>query len=224
MKCGTQVVFKPKFEKKWVAASKHWDRTELLTIRRPTQMTDLKNSIPRPIQRPVKYSYPMWQSRELNEKIPMYRSRGPTGSSLILHRGLVGNNPLKVNVKLQFSLKDPYSQDVSNTYNPLHDPHLKNWVNLPRNRKLLQKQGLITDDGDVVCNLKEYNEYRCFLWRVHNDLVIQKLEQIDEQKLEEKLVFKANLFHKNDIDKKLKRLSYILLKNKRQNVSVSVYF
>lgn len=182
-------------------------------------MSDLKNSIPQPKQRPVKYSYPVWRSRELNEKIPMYCGRGPAGP-LVLHRGLMGNNPLKANVKLKFSLKDPYSQDISNSYNPLHDPHLKHWVKLPTNRKFLQKQGLITDEGDVVCDLKEYNEYRQFLWRVHNDLVMKKLEQIDQQKFEEKLVFKANLYHKNDIDNKLKRLNYILSKKKRQKVSV----
>lgn len=219
MKCGTQVIFKPEFRKKMIAASKHCDRTELLTLQRPTPISALKNSIPRPKQRPVKHSYPVWQSRELNEKIPMYHGHGPA-CPLVLHRGLMGNNPLKANVKLKFSLKDPYNQDISNTYNPLHDPHLKHWVNLPTNRKLLQKQGLITDDGDVICDLKEYNEYRLFLWRVQNDLVIQKLKQIDQQKFEEKLVFKANLYHKNEVDKKLKRLNYILSKNKQQNVSI----
>lgn len=219
MKCGTQVVLKPKLKKKWQATTKECDQTKLLTLRRPTIMSDLKNSIPRPQQRPVKCSYPVWQSRELNEKIPMFHGRSPSGP-LVLHKGLVGNNPLKANVKLKFSLKDPHSREISNTYNPLHDPHLKHWVNLSTNRKFLQKQGLITKDGDVVCNLKEFNEYRQFLWRVHNDLVLQKLEQIDQQKLEEKLVFKANLCHKNYVDKKLKRLNYITSKNKRQSVSI----
>lgn len=222
MPYGTQALFKPNSRKKSVA-SKHCNRMKLLNLRRPTPVSDLKNSIPHPKQRPVKYSYPVWQSRELDEKIPMYHGRGPEGP-LVLHRGLAGNNPLKANVKLKFSLKDPHSRDVSNTYNSLHDPHLKRWVNLPTNRKFLQKQGLITDDGDVICNLKEYNEYRKFLWRIHNDMVLQKLKQIDQQKLEEKLVFKANLFHKNNVDKKLKSLNYIMSKNERYNVSVLIYF
>lgn len=217
MNCGTQEKLTPKLKKKWVAADQ-CDRMELLTLRLPTPMSDLKNSVSRPTQRPVKNSYPTWQARELNEKIPLYQGSGPTGP-LVLHRGLVGNNPLKSNVKLKFSLKDPYCQEVSNSYNPLHDPHLINWVNSPTNCKFLQKQGLITEDMDVVCNLKEYNEYRRFLWRIHNDRVIQKLKQKEQLELEEKLIFNANRYHTREIGKQLKRIKYIISKNKRQHVS-----
>lgn len=218
MICGTQEKSLPVFEKKWKTA-KECDRTKLLTLRHPTRLSKFKNSVPRPKYRPVKNALPLWEHRELNEKIPMYQGYGPDGP-LLLHRGLMGRNPLRPDIgdtKLNFLLSDPYCHDVSYTYNPLHDSHLKNWVTSGNNPVLLYKQGLITEDLEVVCNLKEYNEYRRFLWRKHNDLVNKKLRHNDQLQIEQKLINRANLNHTKELIKKLKHLKYII--SKKNDVS-----
>lgn len=217
MNCGTQIKPLSKLKKTWKPAKK-CDRTELLQLHRPTSLSKLKNTIPRPKCRPIKDDLPFWEIRELNEKIPMYHGYVPSGR-IVLHRGLMGNNFHKTNVKLNFSLSDPYCRDVSYAYNALHDPHLKHWSTSNKNRKFLQQQGLITEDMDVICSLKEYNEFRYYLWRVHNDLILQQLKLEEEKKVERKKILDANLNHQNEMLKKLKRLKYAMSKKELKNVS-----
>lgn len=214
---GTQEKPLPAFNKLWKPAEK-CDRTKLLNLHRPTPISEFKNTIPRPKYRPIKDALPFWEIRELNEKIPMYYKHTPSGP-IVFHRGLMGDNPLKSSFKLDFLLNDPHCHEVSNTYNPLHDPHLKHWLTSNNNRKFLHRQGLITDDMDVICNLKEFNEYRRFLWQVHNNITMWRLKSKEEKKIERKKIFNANQNHKNEVAKKLKHLKYIMSKREPQNVN-----
>lgn len=84
MLCGTQEKPLPVFEKKWKTA-KECDRTKLLTLRHPTRLSKFRNSVPRPKYRPIKNALPLWETRELDEKVPMYHGYGPDGP-LVLHR------------------------------------------------------------------------------------------------------------------------------------------
>lgn len=217
MSCGTSKKLTPALEKEW-KPTKKCDRTKLLCIRRPTYISNLKKSIPRPNQRPVKSALPIWEETELNEKICTFHGHTPTGP-LVFHRGLMGYDPLKTKSKSTFSLNDPHSREINNEYNPLHDPHLKNWLNSKTNRKFLHKQGLVTENMEVICNLKEYNDYRRFLWRRQNDEMTKLLKLKDQQKIEQLKINTANLNHQKNVANKLKRLKLVMSKEKPKNVS-----
>jgi len=215
MLCGTQEKPLPIFKKKW-RASKNCDRTTLLTLRRPTAVSKFRDTVPRPNCPPIKNSLPLWEYRQLDEKIPMYHGNSPSGP-IVFHRGPMGKNPLQADTKLSFVVNDPCK--ISHRYNPLHDPHLKHWVNSPINKKFLLKQGLITEDNDVICSLNEYNEYRRFLSRVHNDSIMHKQKIIDAENIDRKKIAIANFNHRKELSKNLKNFKDDKSKNKRQAVS-----
>lgn len=87
---------------------------------------------------------------------------------------------------LEFDLSDPYCHVISNEYQPLHDPHLKNHYNLPRMRRHLRKKGFITARGKVICNLREFNQYRQYLHKMC------LLEMAQERKVWQILYFIIN--------------------------------
>ena len=146
----------------------------------------------------------------------MYHRNTPSGP-IVFHRGPMGKNPLQADTKLSFLLNDPY--EISHKYNPLHDPHLKHWVNSPINQKLLQNQRLITEDNDVICSLKEYNEYRRFLSRLHNDAITHKIKVKEAENQDRKKIAMANFNHRKELQKKLKMLMPEKTNNKPQTVS-----
>ena len=45
-------------------------------------------------------------------------------------------------------------------YDSLHDPFLRNYFGKPRTKQLLVHNDLITKDGKVKCDIKEFNQYR----------------------------------------------------------------
>jgi len=132
----------------------------------------------------------------------------------------MGENPFESNRKLNFELNNSY--EISYKYNPLHDPHLKQWVNSPINRAFFQKQGLITEDKDVICSLTEYNEYRRFLLRIYNDTITRALELKNAENEDRKKIESANFNHKKDLIKKLKLFNYDKSRPKSQNVSLII--
>lgn len=70
-----------------------------------------------------------------------------------------------------FMLYDPYGYEVSFDYEPVHDKHLKKWFKNPRNRRHLIKHGLVTKDMNVKCSVKQYNDYRKYLQRIHSNAI-----------------------------------------------------
>ncbi|KAM6106518.1 fibrous sheath-interacting protein 2-like isoform 3-T6 [Phoenicopterus ruber ruber] len=62
-----------------------------------------------------------------------------------------------------FDLGDPYCRLMRTEYNSLHDPHLQAYHNRQDNIRRLKRAGYVTSDGQVVCTLKEFNEYRQYL-------------------------------------------------------------
>lgn len=212
MYCGTREKLLPAFEKKW-RPTKECDRTKLLTLRHPTTISKLSKSIPRPVHRPIKSALPIWDETELNEKICTYHGHTPTGP-LVFHRGLMGYNPLQVDRKLNFSLDDPHCRQVSYEYNPLHDPHLKNWLNKKHNRVFMLEQGLVTDDEEVICNLKQYNQYRRVLWSRHNHEMTRLLKLKDQQNIERQKIVTANVNHEKNLAKKVNKIKFVMSKNK----------
>ena len=63
--------------------------------------------------------------------------------------------------------KQRYDFDLNNAlyarpdeYDSLHDPFLRGYFDKPRTKRLLVHNDLITKDGKVKCDIKEFNRYR----------------------------------------------------------------
>lgn len=132
----------------------------------------------------------------------------------------MGNDPLRAgrNVWLAFEIvSPPGSPFVSRAYNALHDPHAQGWTSRPSIRRLLHRQGLLTDDMNVVCTLKDYNEYRLFLWRQHKDAVELRRQENEALDAERRRVSVVNWKLRVDIEKILRRAA--CLGRRPRNVS-----
>lgn len=197
---------------------------EFLGGRRPTRASELRDSVERPTCRPVRDALPQWDATPLHQKIPMFHGHGPNGP-VALSRGRVGSDPLRPanGVQMDFALDDPHGREVSNAYDALHDPHLKGWFGSARNRKILRKHGLVTDDDRVVCDLRRYNEYRRSLWRRHRDGIAEKLRERDELNDQRNRIFLANERFKRERDRKIRSLKAVDKKEReivRKKVSI----
>ncbi|PSN41598.1 hypothetical protein C0J52_17609, partial [Blattella germanica] len=71
--------------------------------------------------------------------------------------------------KPDFNLYDLAGNDINFKYNPLHDEHLRPFFSRKINRKYLIEKGYINKKGEVICSLKELNDYRRYLKKVYND-------------------------------------------------------
>ena len=62
---------------------------------------------------------------------------------------------------MDFDLSDPFFTEYKpGEYKPLHDPHLKHFLNKKSVRRCLMKNNLITKDGEVRCTLQEFNRFQ----------------------------------------------------------------
>jgi len=73
-----------------------------------------------------------------------------------------------------FDLTDPnlYTYPATLRYNSLYDKTLRGYFANPRVHKHLLRHGLVTRDGRVPCQLREFNHFRAYLHR-HNIRIIQ---------------------------------------------------
>ena len=78
--------------------------------------------------------------------------------------------------ELDFDCSCPADTKVTPEYKSLHDPHLKSYYYTHGVRERLIRMGFITHDGKVLCNLKEFNDYRKHLKRVN--LLLQKRREV----------------------------------------------
>ncbi|KAK2520588.1 hypothetical protein Q9233_011224, partial [Columba guinea] len=89
----------------------------------------------------------------LGVKIPV-----TPGSKPVFSRGKLGEKLHRPSGS--FDLGDPLGRRMSNEYNSLHDPHLQAYHQRKDNLERLKSQGFLTSNGNVVCSLKEFNQYR----------------------------------------------------------------
>ena len=100
--------------------------------------------------------------------------------TLILHNSLFIVLQKRKNYKeSDFDNNDPNIHLFNNDYISLHDRQIAPYFEDADARKVLQRHGLITSDGKVLCGLKEYNDYRRYLDSVN--LTMAK-SFLDEQK------------------------------------------
>ncbi|XP_022535603.2 uncharacterized protein LOC107196877 isoform X1 [Astyanax mexicanus] len=116
------------------------------------------------------------------EKIPlsplMQKRKGaklfvPAGSSVQCSRGKVGKSLYQA--LPEFSLQPklpPWS------YHSLHYKHLRTFFKNPAKKKHLVDRGLITEDGQVLCSIREFNQYIDYLKTIDSewDQALQKQE------------------------------------------------
>ncbi|XP_062603625.1 uncharacterized protein LOC134265435 [Saccostrea cucullata] len=125
---------------------------------------------------------PAWESLPLYSKFPMVPI--PKGSIKLCTTKLC--EPKHKVVDFEFDLTDPYCHVISNEYQPLHDPHLKNHFNIPRMQRHLRKNGFITEEGQVICNLREFNQYRQYLRKICLlEMAKERKEMEEERRLRE---------------------------------------
>ncbi|KAK3104092.1 hypothetical protein FSP39_024350 [Pinctada imbricata] len=106
---------------------------------------------------------PSWSSLPLYSKFPMVRV--PRGSFTLCTTMMC--EPKHKSLDFEFDLSDPYCHVISNEYQPLHDPHLRHHFSSPKMRRHLERNGFITNEGKVICNLKEFNQYRQYLRKIY---------------------------------------------------------
>lgn len=77
-----------------------------------------------------------------------------------------------------FDLADPYCYNVSYDYVPEHDPHLAHHFAQKPARKRMKILGFCTKDGRAVCSLKEFNQYRKYLYNQFMDRIHMEMKKL----------------------------------------------
>lgn len=139
-------------------------------------------------------SLPGWEHIPLNYKLPMLKcpgnqvifSKNKIGKSLHDNRwgsfcfrwckwigvlSFQGSSQLKN----QF---DPSGRDSYPEYNALHDSNLRDFYARERNLKRLRANGEITQQNDVICNLRDFNEYRQQLHKSQLHCILKKMNEL----------------------------------------------
>ncbi|CAD6998893.1 unnamed protein product [Ceratitis capitata] len=124
-------------------------------------------------------SLPGWELIPLNSKLPMLKCPG---------------NQFK-HLKQEF---DPSVRESLPEYNPLHDSNLKTFYANERNLKRLRENGEITQNNDVICNLKDFNEYRQQLHKTRLYYVLQELNRQENEQHDRMLITNAEAITARD--------------------------
>lgn len=83
-------------------------------------------------------------------------------------------------------------------YNPLHDSNLKTFYSNERNLKRLRENGEITNENEVICNLKDFNQYREDLHKSQLYYVLQAYRQREAERHDRMLIANAEGISRKD--------------------------
>lgn len=83
-------------------------------------------------------------------------------------------------------------------YNPLHDSNLRTFYANERNLKRLRMNGEITDDNEVICNLKDFNQFREELHKSQLYYVLQAYRQREAERHDRLLIANAERISRRD--------------------------
>nr|CAD7419001.1 unnamed protein product [Timema poppensis] len=147
------------------------ERINLLSTRRPTRVDDLYKAVPKPAGGVPKHGLPIWSDLLLDAKLPVIKA--PKGA-LVFSRGKVGEKLWRRPAAQDFNLYDPNGYEVTYHYDALHDGNLRRLLAQEGLQRRLKELGLMTDNGEAVCSLKQLNEYRRYLKRLHLDSLNQE--------------------------------------------------
>ncbi|XP_054742042.1 uncharacterized protein LOC129247124 [Anastrepha obliqua] len=135
-------------------------------------------------------SLPGWELIPLNSKLPMLKC---PGNQVIFSKNKIGQS-FKY-LKQEF---DPSVRESLPEYNPLHDSNLKTFYANERNLKRLRENGEITQNNDVICNLKDFNEYRQQLHRTRLYYVLQEINRQENEQHDRMLITNAEAITARD--------------------------
>ncbi|OWR54243.1 fibrous sheath-interacting protein 2 [Danaus plexippus plexippus] len=157
--------------------------TTLMTLRKPTELKKVIDSIPKPIRAVPKNGLPLWYRLGLECKLPVPKM--PAGK-IIFSRGKIGEDVRRLGLgtnapRPTFDLTDPYCNNVSYDYVPMHDPHLAHHFAQKPARNRMKLLGYCTKDGRAVCSLKEFNQYRKYLYNQFMDRIHMEMKMLDER-------------------------------------------
>lgn len=133
--------------------------------------------IPEPHYDLPEYFPPGYELIKLNRKAPMINM--PHTKSIYFRKCI--SKPLYHKENDVFDINDPYMNNISYPYEPLHDPALKRYFQQSQISKKLKKNGNLGRNNEVYCSLKEYNNYRRFLYDCHTNQ-IDKIRQIVDER------------------------------------------
>ncbi|CAB3241065.1 unnamed protein product [Arctia plantaginis] len=154
----------------------------LMTLRKPTELKKVIDSVPKPSRAVPKNGLPLWYKLGLESKLPVPKM--PVGK-ILFSRGKIGEDVRRLGLggggQPNFDLTDPYCNNVSYDYVPMHDPHLAHHFAQKPARKRMQSLGFCTKDGRAVCSLKEFNQYRKYLYNQFMDKIHVTMFQLDER-------------------------------------------
>lgn len=159
-------------------------------------------------------SLPGWELIPLNCKLPMLKC---PGNQVIFSKDKIGNSVSLLTQKIQetilfftymsiicFQFKCSMQEfDSSATinipeYNPLHDSNLKTFYANERNLKRLRMNGEITDNNEVICNLKDFNQFREDLHKSQLYYVLQAYRQREAERHDRLLIANAERISRRD--------------------------
>lgn len=174
---------------------------EIIKIRLSTNMIEILSLPRRPKETNVdlsKYklksglplnSLPGWEHIPLNSKLPMLKcpdnhvifTKNKIGQAIKNIRYVISINGCRPkNSKPIFKYRPTFDASATDglpEYNPLQDSSLRAFYSNERNLKRLRENGEITKNNDVICNLKDFNEYRQQLHKSQLYYILQELNR-----------------------------------------------
>ncbi|XP_030554844.1 uncharacterized protein LOC115758382 [Drosophila novamexicana] len=135
-------------------------------------------------------SLPGWELIPLNCKLPMLKC---PGNQVIFSKDKIGNT-----FKCSMQEFDSSVTIHIPEYNPLHDSNLKTFYSNERNLKRLRENGEITDENEVICNLKDFNQYREDLHKSQLYYVLQAYRQREAERHDRLLIANAETISRRD--------------------------
>ncbi|CAH2050767.1 unnamed protein product, partial [Iphiclides podalirius] len=179
----------------------------LMTLRKPTELRKVIESVPKPVRAVPKNGLPMWYRLGLECKLPVPKM--PQGK-IVFSRGKIGEDVRRLSrdktsgarialtpphtwyatarlfgvrrlglgsggPRPTFDLNDPYCNNVTYDYVPMHDPHLAHHFAQKPARCRMKQLGFCTKDGRAVCSLKEFNQVQKDE-RARDDLTLKRVE------------------------------------------------
>ncbi|XP_055336515.1 uncharacterized protein LOC129586973 isoform X2 [Paramacrobiotus metropolitanus] len=110
---------------------------------------------------------PLWRSLEYRNKLPL-----PSWHKWTLNCGPMNKGYVPKWLGAMFDTWDINVHVYDTEYHPLHDPALR--IFCFNRRKILLHQKLITPDGNVRANLRQFNQWRRHLFRYQHQLILKK--------------------------------------------------
>lgn len=129
--------------------------------------------MPKPDRYIPRLHFPAWTEMPICQKLPFVPLE-----SFYYSRGQLNQDLYRKDIRLDYGNIDPLNRRnylPSKEYNALHDPATEKYFRRPSVYRLIQQQGLIAPNGDVICTQKEINEYREYLSRSQAGLIVKDL-------------------------------------------------